>query len=182
VSAVLAELEQEREAITRDPTVAYAMIERGIEQYIDFPIVARLALGKHWRQATPEQQATFTQEFRTMLVRFYGKALMSFIAERGLPGPEAFRVLPERGEPGAKYATIRSQILRPDAAPVPVDYSLRRVDDDWKIYDVAVEGISVVTSYRSNFSQEIATRGLDAVIDGLAERNRQAAADIAVMN
>jgi phospholipid transport system substrate-binding protein len=176
VDAVYSELQSERERISAEPQVAYALIERGIEDHIDFPIVARLALGKHWRTASPAQRETFTSEFRTLLVRFYGRALMSYIAERGLPERDAFRILPQRGAPNAEFATVRSQIVLPDSSPIPVDYSLRRSGEQWKIYDVSVEGISVVTSYRNNFAREIDSRGLDAVIQGIRDRNREAQA------
>lgn len=171
---ILEELQAEKDAVAADVRAAYVLIDRAVDRYIDFPLVARLVLGKHWRTATAEQQAAFTREFRALLVRFYAKALVEYIAENGVPGREIFEILPVRTEPEARYATVRTLIRRPDGGTVPVDYSLRRGPDGWRIYDVKVEGISVVTSYRNSFGQEIAARGLQAVIDELARRNREA--------
>lgn len=177
---ILEELQAEKEAVASDVRAAYALIDRAVDQYIDFPLVARLVLGKHWRTATAEQQAVFTREFRALLVRFYAKALVEYIAENGVPGREIFEILPVRAEAGARYATVRTLIKRSDTGAVPVDYSLRRGPDGWRIFDVKVEGISVVTSYRNSFGQEIAARGLQAVIEDLAARNQRAMEEVSM--
>lgn len=174
IDRILTDLRAQSAELSKDATAAYRLIDTAVDQYIDFPLVARLVLAKHWRQATAEQQAVFTQEFRTALVRFYSRALVTYIAEKGVPERGLFEILPERNNPDEKYANVRTLVRQPNGNQIPVDYSLRLSEGRWLIYDVKVEGISVVKSYQSTLAQEIAGKGLQGMIDDLAARNRQA--------
>lgn len=172
---MLADLREQREAVSHDVNVAYRLIDEALERYVDFPLVAQLALGKYWRSATPEQQRVFTDEFRIMLVRFYSRALMAYVAEKGVPDENIVNFLPDRNDPKEDYATVRTVVTQPGGATIPVDYSLRFRNDIWRVYDIKVEGISIVTSYRNNFAPEAQRNGVQGVIDQLIQRNRQAA-------
>lgn len=170
---MLEELKANEETLSTDPEAAAALIDRETNDSFDFDLVARLAMGKHWRAATPEQQEVFTREFRTMLVRFYGKALMQGLAARGVPSADRFTVLPGNDEPDAKFTTVRVRLTRSDGSLIALEYGMRRVGDLWKVYDVKVEGISVVMSYRNNLTREINAKGIDGLLAELIEKNRQ---------
>lgn len=170
---MLAELRANEETLSTDPEAAMALIDRETDKTFDFDLVARLAMGKYWRDATPEQQETFTREFRIMLARFYGKALTRGLAEHGVPANDSFTVLPTNEKPDAKYATVRVRIKRNDGSLLSLEYGMRRNDDGWKVYDVKVEGISVVMSYRNNLAQEINAKGIDGLLAELIEKNQQ---------
>ena len=117
-----------------------------------------------WQAATPEQQKRIAEEFRAMLVRIYTSAIDSY---RG----QTMRVLPLRMPPGATDVTVRNQYLKPGAPPVPVEYAMRKAADGWKIYDITVEGVSLVLTYRAEFEQITRQAGIDGLIKRLQQRN-----------
>ena len=170
---MLEELKANEETLSTDPKAAAALIDRETDESFDFDLVARLAMGKHWRNATPEQQAVFKREFRKMLVRFYGKALMQGLAARGVPSADRFKVLPGNEKPDDKFTTVRVRLTRSDGSLIFLEYGMRRTDDRWKVYDVKVEGISVIISYRNNLTREINQKGIDGLIAELIEKNEQ---------
>lgn len=145
----------------------FALAEEKILPNFDFDRVCRMVLGKNWKAATPEQQAAFQKEFRSLLLRTYASAL-------GKYKNQVIEYKPSRAEPGAKNVSVKTQILQPGGQPVAVDYSLVKVDDGWKVYDIVIESVSLVTNYRSQFSNEIRTNGLDSLNKKLAEKNKAA--------
>jgi phospholipid transport system substrate-binding protein len=145
----------------------FALAEEKILPNFDFDRVCRMVLGKNWKAATPEQQAVFQKEFRSLLLRTYASAL-------GKYKNQVIEYKPSRAEPGAKNVSVKTQILQPGGQPVAVDYSLIKVDDGWKVYDIVIESVSLVTNYRSQFSNEIRTNGLDSLNKKLAEKNKAA--------
>jgi phospholipid transport system substrate-binding protein len=126
------------------------------------------AVGRYWRQATPEQQQRLQEEFKLLLVRTYAGAL-SQVKDMSV------HMLPLRARPEDTDVIVRTQV-RGAGEPIQMDYRLEKVGDTWKIYDVNVLGIWLVENYRSTFAQEISKGGIDGLINSLAERNRQAAA------
>jgi phospholipid transport system substrate-binding protein len=145
----------------------YAVAEEKILPNFDFDRVCRMVLGKNWKAATPEQQAGFQKEFRSLLLRTYASAL-------GKYRDQVIEYKPLRAEPGAKNVTVKTQILQPGGQPIAVDYSLTKVENGWKVYDIVIENVSLVTNYRSQFSNEIKLNGLDSLIKKLAEKNKAA--------
>lgn len=172
---MLDELKANEQSLSTDPDAAAALIDRETKDSFDFDLVARLAMGKYWRDASPEQQAVFKREFRTMLVRFYGKALMQGLAARGVPSADRFKVLPGNEKPDDKFTSVLVRLTRSDGSNITLEYGMRRSNDVWKVYDVKVEGISVVMSYRNNLAREINQKGIDGLLAELIEKNQQQA-------
>lgn len=145
----------------------FALAEEKILPNFDFERVCRMVLGKNWKAATPEQQAVFQKEFRSLLLRTYATAL-------GKYKNQVIEYKPMRAEPGAKNVSVKTQILQPGGQPIAVDYSLVKDENGWKVYDIVIESVSLVTNYRSQFSNEIRTNGLDSLNKKLADKNKAA--------
>lgn len=145
----------------------YTVAEEKILPNFDFDRVCRMVLGKNWRSASPEQQTAFKKEFRSLLLRTYASAL-------GKYRDQTIEYKPLRMEPGASNVTVKTQIIQNGGQPIAVDYSLAKVNDGWKVYDIVIENVSLVTNYRSQFSNEIRQNGLDSLIKKLADKNATA--------
>ncbi len=145
----------------------YLVAEEKILPNFDFDRVCKMVLGKNWRTATPEQQATFQKEFRNLLLRTYSVALSKY-------KNQVIEYKPMRAEPDAKNVSVKTQILQNGGSPIAVDYSLVKNASGWKVYDIVIENISLVTNYRSQFSSEINQNGLDSLNAKLAEKNKSA--------
>jgi phospholipid transport system substrate-binding protein len=145
----------------------FALAEEKILPNFDFDRVCRMVLGKNWKSATPEQQEVFQKEFRSLLLRTYASALSKY-------KNQVIEYKPLRAEPSAKNVSVKTQILQPGGQPIAVDYSLVKGDSGWKVYDIVIESVSLVTNYRSQFSNEIRTNGLDSLNKKLAEKNKAA--------
>jgi len=133
----------------------------------DFEKVSRLVLGKNWTNATPEQKTAFQAEFKTLLLRTYATALSKY-------KNQTIEYKPFRMEAGADTATVKTAIQQSGGDPISVDYSLGKKADDWKVFDIVIEGVSLVTNYRSQFAQEIRQNGLDSLTKKLADKNKAA--------
>lgn len=145
----------------------FALAEEKILPNFDFERVSRLVLGKNWSKATPEQKTTFQAEFKTLLLRTYATALSKY-------KNQTIEYKPFRMEAGAETASVKTAIQQPGGDPIAVDYTLGKKGDDWKVYDIVIEGVSLVTNYRSQFAQEIRQNGLDSLNTKLAEKNKAA--------
>jgi len=150
--------------ILKDPVRLRALANEGVLPYVDFEALSRWVLGKYWRQATPAQRDAFMAEFREMLFLNYLRKVNAY-------RETAVRFQPLRSEPQDGRVEVQAEV-EPEGAPVVnVLFRMHRVGDRWLIYDVAVEGISLVATHRSGFSQEISRNGLDGLIARLAEMN-----------
>ncbi len=145
----------------------FALAEEKILPNFDFEKVSRLVLGKNWTNASAEQRASFQAEFKTLLLRTYATALSKY-------KNQAIEYKPFRMEAGADSATVKTAIQQPGGEPISVDYTLSKKGDDWKVYDIVIEGVSLVTNYRSQFAQEIRQNGLDSLVKKLADKNKAA--------
>jgi phospholipid transport system substrate-binding protein len=164
---VMAAIKSDRELAAGDKQRALKLAEEKILPHVDFREATRLAVGRSWREATPEQRKQLVDEFRTMLVRTYSNAIGTYEGQE-------MRVLPSRAKPGETDVTVRNQYIRPGGKPVPIDYQMRKTDEGWKIYDIAVEGISLVLTYRSEFDAIVRQEGIDGLIKRLSQRNAPA--------
>ena len=144
-----------------------ALAEEKILPNFNFDRVSRMVLGKHWRTASPEQKAAFKKEFRDLLIRTYASALSKY-------QNQTIEFKPMRMQPGDKEVTVRSEVLQPGGQPIAVDYSLEKSGNSWKVYDIVIEGVSLVTNYRGQFSEEVKRSGLDGLIQRLSEKNKSA--------
>jgi phospholipid transport system substrate-binding protein len=162
---MLVELDANRAMYTKDPAKLDALVANVLLPNFDSEYSARLVLGQTWRTATPEQRKRFVDAFYHSLLRNYGAALIDFTADR-------FVILPYRGEAGETTATVRTEVKRSSGETVPVNFSLRKTDAGWKAWDVVIEGISYVKSFKTDFGAEIQQKGLDEVINRLETDGR----------
>jgi phospholipid transport system substrate-binding protein len=166
---MVSELDARRAEFRKDPAKLRALVERTLLPNFDVDHSARLVLGKHWRTATPAQRQRFIDAFYGSLMTNYGDAMLEFTGDR-------IRVLPSTVAPDATSAVVRTEVKRSNGQKIPVNYSLRKTEQGWKAWDVVIEGISYVKSFREDFGAEIDQKGIEAVIQRLEAQNRQGAA------
>jgi phospholipid transport system substrate-binding protein len=167
---VLEIVKSDKDIQAGDQAKIFALAEEKILPNFNFERVSRLVLGKNWTRATDEQKSAFQAEFRTLLLRTYATALSKYKNQK-------IEYLPLRMVDDAKTASVKTKIIQSGGQPVSVDYSLAREGDTWKVYDIVIEAVSLVTNYRGQFSQEIRQNGLDSLIKKLADKNAAAGAN-----
>ena len=145
-----------------------ALVDEKVMPYVDFQRMTASAVGRYWRQATPEQQKRLQEEFKTLLVRTYSGALAQV-------KDQTVQLKPMRSSPEDTEVVVRSEV-RGKGDPIQLDYRLAKSPSGWKIYDVNVMGVWLVENYRNSFAQEITAGGIDGLIARLAERNKAAGA------
>jgi phospholipid transport system substrate-binding protein len=150
-----------------DRAKIYALVESKVLPCFDFTRMTRLAIGKNWRTATPEQREAIVTEFRTLLVRTYAVSLSLYRGEK-------IAVEPVQLVAGADDVMVKTRIQQSAGAPARIEYAMYATERGWKVYDVIVEGVSLVTNYRSTFENQIRQHGIDGLVKLLAERNRAA--------
>jgi phospholipid transport system substrate-binding protein len=161
---VLDAVRSDKELAAGDRQKALRLAEEKVLPHIDFEEATRLALGRSWNQASAEQKRQLVEEFRRMLVRTYANAISSYQGQ-------TMKVLPVRMKPDDTEATVRNQYIRSGAKPVQVDYTMRKTDGGWKIYDIIVEGVSLVITYRSEFDAVVKQEGIDGLIKRIMAKN-----------
>ena len=144
-----------------------ALVDTKVMPYVDFQRMTASAVGRYWRQATPEQQKRLQEEFKILLVRTYSGALAQV-------KDQTVQLKPMRSSPEDTEVVVRSEV-RGKGDPIQLDYRLEKTPTGWKIYDVNVLGVWLVENYRNSFAQEIGANGVDGLIAKLAERNKAAA-------
>lgn len=147
---------------------AREQVEARVLPNFDFSRMTALAVGRHWRVATPEQKAQLTDEFRTLLVRTYSSALTTYKAQ-------AVDVKPLKVDDAATDVTVLTEVAVANQQPVSINYSLRKTEQGWKVYDVIVAGVSLVTNYRGTFNETVQASGLDGLVKLLKEKNQTGA-------
>jgi phospholipid transport system substrate-binding protein len=145
------------------------LIEAKIAPHFDMDRMTALAAGRAYRQATPEQKKRLADEFKSLLIRTYSNALNQY-------RDQTLQYEPLRADPNATEVTVRTQVIRPGQTPVSIDYSMEKTPSGWKAYDVIVGGVSLVTNYRDEFTQQVREGGIDGLIKALAAKNAGAAA------
>jgi phospholipid transport system substrate-binding protein len=155
--AMLKELDANRAEYRKDPSKIDALVEKDLLPHFDTEYAARLVLGAHWRDATPEQRKRFITAFYHSMITNYGKSLVDFTGDR-------LKVFPTKMGADADRTTVRTEVKRDNGSTVPVNYSMHRGPDGWKAWDVVIDGISYVKSFREDFGAEIDQKGLDEVI------------------
>lgn len=164
---VLSIIKNDKEIQAGNQKELFALAEEKILPNFDFDRVCKMVLGKNWRAASEEQQASFKKEFRSLLLRTYASALSKY-------RDQVIEYKPFRAELEANNVSVKTQILQQGGQPISVDYSLVKTEFSWKVYDIVIESVSLVTNYRSQFSNEIRQNGLDSLIKKLAEKNKAA--------
>jgi phospholipid transport system substrate-binding protein len=163
---VISIVKRDKEIQAGNQKKSIALVEEKVLPHFDFTRMTALAMGLSWRKATPEQRQALVTEFRTLLVRTYSTALSAY-------RNQVIEVKPSRAQPDATEVVVRSEVKQSGTEPVTIDYSMQKNANGWKVYDVAVGGVSLVTTYRDTFANEVRNGGIDGLIKTLAEKNRQ---------
>lgn len=148
---------------------AMDLIENKVAPHFDFNRMTSLAVGRAWQKASSEQRQALTREFHTLLVRTYANSLTNY-------RDQTVRFKPSKPASGDEVV-VHSEIAKPGAQAIPLDYSLSRSGDDWKVFDVAIGNISLVTNYRNNFANEVEKGGIDGLLKALQEKNHRRETD-----
>lgn len=167
-TGVLEAVKADKSIQAGDVQKVIALVETRVMPHVNFQRMTASAVGRSWRQATPEQKAKLQEEFKTLLVRTYSGALAQV-------KDQTIEMKPLRASPSDTEVVVRSEV-RGKGEPIQLDYRLEKAESGWKIYDVNVLGIWLVDNYRSSFAQEISAGGIDGLIAKLAERNKAAVA------
>lgn len=166
---VLAILKQDRDIQNGNQRKVYQLVETKILPIFDFNRMTQLVIGKHWPRATAKQKQDLVTEFRNLMVRTYSSSLMAF-------NNQTVDFKPLGMKPGDSDVTVRSEIRQPGGQPIPINYSMYKTSFGWKVYDVTIDGVSLVTNYRSSFSNTIRQDGIDGLIRTLAAQSTRGAA------
>jgi phospholipid transport system substrate-binding protein len=161
---VLAEVSAQREALQESPQQIYPLVEQIVLPRFDFARMSQLVLGRYWRGASDAQKESFTNEFRVLLVRTYATALLNY-------SDQQIHYKPFNAAPDATEVTVATEVAGQGARAIPINYSVYLADQDWKVFDVTIDGVSLVSNYRSTFGKEVQRYQLDGLIQRLAERN-----------
>jgi phospholipid transport system substrate-binding protein len=165
---VLDAVKSDKQLAAGDRQKALKLAEEKVLPLIDFEEATRLAAGRSWPQASPEQKKQLVAGFRTMLVRTYSSAIGTYQGQ-------TMKVMPVRMKPGDTDVTVSNQFIQPGNKPMRIDYQMRKTQDGWKIYDIVAEGVSLVLTYRSEFDAVVKQEGVDGLIKRLSQRNAPAA-------
>ncbi len=162
---VISIVKQDKDIKAGDRKKINELVEAKVLPHFNFNRMTALAMGRNWPKANAEQQKELIAEFRTLLVHTYSGALSTY-------RNEVIEFRPLRAAAGDTDVTVRTQVKRPGTEPVGIDYSMEKTPNGWKVYDVVVGGVSLVTNYRDTFNAEIRERGVDGLIKSLASKNR----------
>lgn len=165
---VIAIIRRDADVQAGNATKVAELVESRILPHFDFDRMTRIAVARNWRIATPEQQQALTAEFRTLLVRTYSTALSSY-------RDQVIEYKPLRAAPGATEVTVKSEIKQSGTQRMTIDYDMEKTPAGWKVYDIKVAGISLVSTYRETFASKVRDGGIAGLIKALADKNRQEA-------
>jgi len=163
---IVANIRKDKE-LTKDAQKLQALVDAKVLPHFNFTRMTMLAVGRPWRDATPAQREELVKQFRTLLVRTYSTALEQYSSQTIEVKPTA--------KSSDTDATVRMQINQPGGQPIPMDYRMEKTPQGWKVYDVSVEGVSIVTTYRSTFAAEVGKGGIDGLIKTITEQNTRLA-------
>ena len=157
-------LQDDHELLQKEPDRVYAIIDEYILPHLDDVTMAKLALGKNWKKATKEQKIAFVVEFRNLLVRTYSKSLLEF-------SDQEINFFPLKLAADTYKTSVKAEVIQPGGPSIPMAYRVRIKNNAWKVYDIKIDGISLVTSYRGTFTQEIRKSGMDGLLKYMRDKN-----------
>jgi len=165
---ILKDIRSHREIYNKDYAKLYRMADEKVLLHFDFQRMSQWVLGRFWKQATPEQRIGFSNEFRDLLVGTYSQALLNYTDQKMI-------YLPVQRKPGDTDVTVKTEVKQTGGQPnIPIYFSLyKNKEDAWKVYDITIEGVSLVTNYRSVYATKIREKGMDSLIAEIAENNKQ---------
>lgn len=156
-------LREDKERLQKEPDRVYQIIDDYILPHLDQVTMAKLALGKNWRKASKQQKIDFVEAFKDLLVRTYSKSLLEF-------KDQEIRYFPANLPPGANKASVKAEVIQPGGPSIPIAYRMRIKNNEWKVYDIKIDGISLVTSYRGTFTQEVRKSGIDGLLQYMNDK------------
>ncbi|MBE9564581.1 MAG: ABC transporter substrate-binding protein [Proteobacteria bacterium] len=159
-------LQDDQELLKKDPSRVYAIIDEYILPHLDDVTMAKLAMGKNWKKASKQQKIAFVVEFRNLLVRTYSKSLIEF-------SDQEIKFFPVKIAADTKKTSVKAEVIQPGGPVIPMAYRVRIKNNAWKVYDIKIDGISLVTSYRGTFTQEIRKSGIDGLLEYLRDKNKK---------
>lgn len=162
---VLALIKQDKDIQSGSQKKLLDLVEAKVLPHFDFTQMTRLAVGKSWRTATPAQQQVLVKEFRTLLVRTYSNSLAAY-------KNQTIEFKPLKMQSDETDVTVKTLVIQPGGQPIPIDYSMEKQPGGWKVYDVTVDGVSLVINYRGSFATEVRQGGIDRLIKTLVEKNQ----------
>jgi len=165
---VLAIIKTDKDLQAGNTRKVVELAEAKVLPHFDFERMTRLAVGRNWQQATPEQKQALTKEFRTLLVRTYSASLTQY-------RNQTIEVKPTKMAAGDKEATVKTAVIQQGGPQIPIDYAMEKMDSGWKVYDVMIDGASLVTTYRGSFNDQIQKSGIDGLVKTLQDRNSKGA-------
>lgn len=163
---MMVHLRAERDTVAKDQNRLNQLVEEIVLPHFDFENMSASVLGKYWRTANPDQRQRFRDEFKTLLLRTYAKALVDNMDKR-------IDYEPVRAQANATDVTVRTSIPQEGGFPLPINYSMELIDNAWKVYDVEIDAISLVKNYRTTFSKEVKDSGIEHLINTLKSRNKE---------
>ena len=163
---VLRQIQSNSAKYQQDPAGLYALVDEVVLPHFDFDAMIDLALGGYKSKVDSNQRPLIINEFRVLLVRTYGKALLEYNDQKII-------YLPSEGSVEAGEVIVKTEIEQDGGFPIPLNYSLKATKQGWKVYDISVDGISLVTNYRSSFARQIKKNGVDGLIKTLQDRNQE---------
>ncbi len=166
---ILAAMKADKDLVAGDQKKIEKLAEEKVLPYFNFPHMTQLAVGRNWRDASDAQKAALTEQFRTLLVRTYSTSLTQF-------RNQTIDVKPLKVAAADTEVVVKTQVVQPGGQPIPIDYSMEKTPNGWKVFDVLIDGVSLVTNYRSSFNTEIKASSIDGLIKSLSERNSKNAA------
>jgi len=164
-------LQDDRELLKKEPDRVYKIIDDYILPHLDEVTMAKLALGKNWKKATKEQKLAFVAEFRSLLVRTYSKSLIEF-------SDQEINFFPVKLAANTKKTSVKAVVVQPGGPSIPMAYRVRIKNNAWKVYDIKIDGISLVTSYRGTFTQEIRKSGMDGLLKYMRDKNSKLSTNV----
>jgi phospholipid transport system substrate-binding protein len=162
---VLAIIKADKDLQAGNPNKIAELAEAKVLPHFDFMRMTRLAVGRNWQQANDAQKEQLVREFRTMLVRTYSTSLTAY-------RNQTIEVKPLKMAAADKETTVRTAVVQQGGPQIPIDYAMEKTDSGWKVYDVVIDGASLVTTYRSTFNEQVQKGGIDGLLKTLAERNK----------
>ena len=164
--SVLARVKSEEATLKADTSKLYALVDELIIPHFDFERASQLVLGKYWRTADEAQRSRFQAAFKELMVRTYANALFQYVDQK-------VDYKPSLRDASGERVVVRTEIIKPGETPIPVNYRMHMKDGEWKVYDVYVDGISLIVTYRQSFASEIRQSGLDSLIVHMQDNNQK---------
>lgn len=163
-SGVISRIESDRAALEANPEGVYDLVNELVVPHFDFISMSRWVLGKSWKTASAEQRTDFVEQFKTLLVRTYARALLEYSGQE-------VKYFPVEQKPNSKLAIVKTELTSEGSQPFPIAYRMHQKSEAWKVIDVSVDGVSLISTYRGSFTSQIKKEGIDSLIQKLVDKN-----------